>query len=230
MLTENSMVSFNNFSNFYSFYEDLNIYSPWRITDAPINERGELVRNACYINTFRRLFNEKHLFRRAVSIGELVSFTDNYYLFKKVIDELKNILSAEEFNKFSLFSEYRIKMSKNRRIDFILVYKTKVLLLEFRISNTFPNISNIWQRKEAELLIYKELLKNYISREYNLLIYAFIGMPEYDKKQPIPKHIKYNEDNVAHLAKYIKQFMVEDPQITISWINDWLRIQYSLRP
>ncbi len=216
MLSEDSMKSFSNFNEFYQFYDELNIYNPWRITNEPINDRGERVRNSYYTNVFRNLFNEKHLFRRSVSVGELVSFTDNFYLIKKVIDELSSILSEKEFNEFSLYSEYRIRMSKNRRIDFILVYKKKVLLLEFRISNTFPNISNIWQRKEAELLIYKELLKNYINRDYNVYIYAFIGMPEYMNKQPVPKQVKYNDDNTKHLAKYIKQFIVDSPNFAIT--------------
>jgi len=209
MFESNAMISFNTLNDFQQFYDDFDFYGGWRITDSPINERGNLVRNSSYIILLRELFNRKHLFRRSVSIGELVSFVDNYYLLYKLIDKLKKRIPEEKLKKARLYSEYRVFMSKNRRVDFIFEYEDKLLLLEFRISNTFPNISNIWQKKEAELLIYKELLSNYLPDDKEIFIYAFIGMPEYQGNKRIIKHAAYNENNLEHLAKYIDLFIFQ---------------------
>ncbi len=209
MFNENSMISFQAPTEFSKFYEELSI-NGWKITDEYVNDRGQAIRHSSYAETFRKLFDEKHLFRRKLSIGELVSFVDNYYLINKLLLILKDTLSKEKYDKIKLFSEYRIIMSKNRRIDFILEYEEKVLLLEFRISNKFPNVSSTWQRKEAELLIYKELVNNYLPKRKDIFIYAFIGMPEYSLNVPIKKHIIYNNNNLEHLAKYINMFIVSE--------------------
>ncbi len=212
MLKEDSMLYFEDLFAFRRFYSDFNIYGTWRITGEDINSRGERVRHAPYIERLREIFNGKKLFRKSVSIAELVSFVDGYYIFDKIVRELRNELAPSTFEKISLISEYRIKLSKNRRIDFILIYEKKLLLIEFRISNTFPNVSNVWQRKETELLIYKELLGNYINSHYRIHIYAFIGMPEYVGKDPISKQIKYNNDNIRYFVEYIKEFIIKSPK------------------
>ncbi len=209
MFSENSMISFNSPSNFLSFYEGLNI-KDWKMSDDFINDRGYAIRDTSYGKTFKKLFNDKHLFRRKLSVGELVSFVDNFYLVNKLMLILKDMLREDEYKKLKLFSEYRIILSKNRRIDFILEYEERILLIEFRISNRFPNVSSIWQRKEAELLIYKELINNYLPKRKETYIYAFIGMPEYTMNAPVEKHINYNNNNLEHLAKYINMFIVSN--------------------
>jgi len=209
MFTENSMISFDSPKNFFSFYNDLKI-KDWKISDEFVNDRGYAIRDTSYGITFKKLFNDKHLFRRKLSVGELVSFVDNFYLVNKLMLMLKDSLTNDEYSKLKLFSEYRILLSKNRRIDFILEYEDRILLIEFRISNRFPNVSNIWQRKEAELLIYKELINNYLPKRKDTYIYAFIGMPEYSMNAPVEKHINYNNNNLEHLAKYINMFIVSN--------------------
>lgn len=204
-----SMLFFDSLYDLEVFYQKFPIYQKWKITDQDINIRGNSVRNADYINYFKDKFNEKGLFRRSVSIAELVSFVDGYYIMKKIIEKLKNEITLSQFINVSLVSEYRIKMSKNRRIDFIFIYKSKILLVEFRITNKFPNQGSIWQRKETELLIYKELLTNYI-KDKEIYIYAFLGMPEHKNNQLIEKNIKYNENNIGHFVEYIKTFILTE--------------------
>lgn len=202
-----SMIYFRDLHELEDYYEKFKIYQKWKITDEDVNIRGNIVRNADYIKFFRNKFNEKNLFRRSVSIAELVSFIDSYYLMRKIIVKLRQEITTIEFTNFSLVSEYRIKMSKNRRIDFMFLYKSKILLVEFRITNKFPNQGSTWQRKETELIIYKELLTNYI-KDKEIYIYAFLGMPEYKNNQKIVKNIKYNDTNIGHFVEYIKSFII----------------------
>ncbi len=210
-----SMLYFDSLQELEQFFQRFMIYEKWKITDEDVNSRGEKVRNSDYIKYFKNKFNEKGLFRRNVSVAELVSFVDNFYLMKKIIEKLKAEINIEDYNSFSLASEYRIRMSKNRRIDFILIYKKKILLIEFAITRKFPNQGSTWQKKETELLIYKELINNYIENK-KIYIYAFLGMPEYSKGGKIKKNEKYNTTNIDYFVKYINHFLICKRQVRYS--------------
>lgn len=205
---DNSMVSFESLDEFKSFYNEFDFYSDWKITTARNNVRGEIIRDKSYVNRIRQLFADKKLFRRNISIAEIVSILDSYSIMLKVFDELRELCKHEEWSEIKLHSEYKIYFSKNRRIDFVIEYGSRILLIEFRVSNIFPNVSTVWQKKESELLVYKELLQNYLPDTYKIHLYAFIAMSEYDKHQPLPKHIKYNNDNAKFFADYIYQFII----------------------
>lgn len=207
-LQNDSMLYFHNSKDFESFYRDFNLYSDWKILTGMPNDRGEKIENKPYAKKLVKAFEDKSMFRRKLSIAELTSFMDNFYFISRLLNILKEKLTTEELSLIEIFSEYKIRMSKNRRIDYVLLLNKKILLIEFRLSSDFPNTSNIWQKKELELIIYKELLTNYIPAEMKILVYAFVGMPEYEGKSSIEKHQKYNKDNLEHLAEYIKLYLV----------------------
>ena len=202
------MISFDCVLDFFDFYKDLNIYEEWKLLDTSNNARGAAIYSKRYTEYLRELFSKKNLFRRNVSIAEIVSWLDNFILVKRIISKLKDELPLNVLGNIRLHCEYKIELSKSRRIDFVFQYKCNILLVEFRFSDKFPNLSNVWQKKEIELIIYKELLMNYLPRDYRVFVYAFIGMPEYSGKTPLLKHIKYNNDNINHICKYIASYLV----------------------
>ncbi len=208
MISDNSMLDFSNLNDFLSFYERV-LNTRWNIQTGDFNTRGKEIYNKPYTEKLRLLFHEKKLFRRTVSIAEIVSWLDSYVIIKRLINFLNNNLKDNEFNRLSLYCEYRIAMSKNRRIDFVFEYENKLLLIEFRLSEKFPNVSNVWQKKELELIIYKELMSNYIKESTKIYIYAFIAMPEYRKDIRIDKHVTYNHNNVKHLGEYIIKYLID---------------------
>lgn len=207
MFSENSMLSFSNLEDFNVFYNTLRIRGIWLIQTGKMNERGKLIANKGYTATIKRKFMEKKLFRRNVSIAEVVSFLDEYVIIDRIISLLKHKLSEEEFNSIQLYLEYKIAFSKNRRIDMLFVVGNKILVVEFRLSHDFPNQSSMWTKKETELIIYKELLSNYILDEYKIYLYALIAMPEYHLKQKIDKNVLYNENNVLYFVDYFLTFL-----------------------
>ena len=210
MLKENSMLSFSNPNEFMNFYEDLDIYGSWKIQSGTLNYRGESIKDKLYVNKLRLIFSEKKLFRRNVSIAEIVSWLDSYCLIKRILVLLNEKLKIQElFDNLEIFCEYKIELSKDRRIDYILKYKKKLLLVEFRLSEHFPNMSNLWQKKELELIIYKELMSNYIGEDVRIYLYAFIAMPEFDNKRLLPKNIKYNKDNINYFCEYIMKYLFD---------------------
>lgn len=204
--SKDAMLSFSSYKAFWKFYHELNI-PKWHISTGLLNDRGRYIENRSYTHKLRAVFNEKKLFRRSVAIAEIVSWLDSYLILRRLFNRLKAKLGDDILKKMKIHCEYRIEMSKNRRIDFIFEYENKILLTEFRLSDKFPNVSNMWQKKELELIIYKELLSNYLPTGIKVMMFAFIGMPEIEQGQMIEKNIKYNEENIDFFARYIMKYL-----------------------
>ena len=208
MFEKNSMLSFKCANDFISFYNSLEIYGDWKIVSGLMNDRGKRIQNKSYTNEIRTIFSKSNLFRRNISIAEIVSLLDTYTLMYRVLKCLKKNMCSKSMDDLSLYSEYKIDFSKNRRIDFVFEYGSRILLCEFRISSTFPNMSSMWSKKELELIIYKELMKNYVPNNIKIILFAFIGMPEYHGKIPIEKHILYNKKNIEFFVDYILEYLI----------------------
>lgn len=210
-LKQNSMIYFENLNEFKDFYKSLGIHGGWKIQTGIMNERGEKIRDTAYVNHLQKLFMKKKLFRRNVSIAEIVSFLDGYELLYRIVTELEKKISNEVFSEINIYLEYKIAYSKNRRVDFIFEYRDSLLLTEFRLSKDFPNQSGMWNKKELELLVYKELMSNYITNK-RIFLFAFIGMPEYSKNIKIMKNLLYNETNIDFFVDYLITYLLQDLQ------------------
>lgn len=208
MLDKEAMRSFGKPQEFLEFLNKLKFPEKWKIETGLLNERGKRVSDKYYTSQLRQIFNEKKLFRRNVSIAEIVSWLDGFVLMARVIKNLEQKVEEKVFNNIKIHFEYRIRMSKNRRIDYVLGYENRILIIELRLSDKFPNLSNTWQKKELELIVYKELLNNYLPRHTKIIIYAFIFMPEYNESSKILKNIKYNFENINFFTEYIMKYLL----------------------
>ncbi len=208
-LRQNAMISFQKPSEFDDFYESLSIHGGWRVQSGLMNQRGESIKDTAYVNYLRKLFMNKNLFRRNVSIAEIVSFLDGYEFLSRILKSLKSKVASNIYDSVQIHLEYKIPYSKNRRVDFIFEYNDQILLTEFRLSADFPNQSGMWQKKEIELIIYKELMTNFLNNK-SIYLYAFIGMPEYLKLQKISKNILYNDNNVEFFVDYLVTYLLKD--------------------
>jgi len=206
-MKQDALGYFKNPKKYNEFIDSLDIYNGWKITKGLMNARGEIIRHKSYANQLRRMFSLKKAFRREVSISEIVSWLDSFVIMNRVIDNLKKSISNEEYDKIEIYFEYIIKMSKKMRIDFIIKYNESLLLLEMRMVDNFKKIKGTWTKKKSELLIYKELISNYIE-DKRILTYAFISLYEYNGKEKDLAHVKYNNDQAQYLAEYIRKFII----------------------
>jgi hypothetical protein len=204
-----SLLYFHNPTDFSKFIEELNIYNDWKIEKGTMNERGESIRNKRYTNYLREKFNNKKMFRRSVSISEIVSWLDSFVIMKRFFDKLSDNIEDVEFNGIELCCEYMIKMSKKMRIDFVIRYKNIVILIEFRMVNNYTKIKTTWNKKKVELLVYKELIENYTQPDIRILTFAFISLYEYDGRVIDKAHYDYNNNQVDFLVKYFVEFVIK---------------------
>lgn len=204
-----SLLYFKDPKEFNKFLYSLDVYNEWKITNGTMNYRGESIRNKSYTNYLRERFNSKNMFRRSVSISEIVSWLDSFVIMNRFFDRLHLKINDSDYQDIEIHCEYVIRMSKKMRIDFILSYKDTYLLLEFRMVNNFKRIKSTWDKKKIELLIYKELLENYISRDKRILTYAFISLYEYEGKNLDSIHLEYNNKQVDYLVEYFIEFIIK---------------------
>lgn len=204
-----SLFHFHSPMDFYSFINSLDIYNEWKIGNGTMNSRGESIRNKGYTNFLRDKFNNKNMFRRSVSISEIVSWLDSFVIMKRFFDKLRITIDSSVFNEIDIYCEYMIKMSKKMRIDFILKYKDIIILLEFRMVKDFRKIKPTWSKKKLELLVYRELLENYISTETKILTFAFISLYEYDGRVLDDIHLNFNNNQIDFFVEYFLEFVIK---------------------
>ena len=203
-----SLLYFDKPDDFREYLKELDIYNGWRLQSGSNNDRGKAIEGRSYTRKLRDLFREKNFYHRQVSLPEIVSWLDNMVLMKRLLDELERTMDYDAFDELEISCEYMIRMSKKMRVDYILLYRDKMLLIEYRMVNTFEKLRPTWERKFSELLCYKELMSNYIQNK-TIRLYGFIGMFEQDYKISKPKHIEYNRNQVQYLARYVNQFLIE---------------------
>ena len=75
--------------------------------------------------------------------------------------------------------------------------------------NDFKKIKGTWSKKKGELLIYKELMYNYIGADIRILTFAFISLYEFDHREEEFSHSHYNNNQVKFLVEYIQKYMIK---------------------
>lgn len=121
-------------------------------------------------------YKKKELPRRGIiSDIEIVTWLDTlnilYYVFDRIEDE--NLR-----NSVKILQEYCIPYS-NKRVDYLLVYDNKILILEFSFNKLGYDLQ--YETKLQQAIGYKELLNNILPKEVDLGTYTFIVEAEEDK-------------------------------------------------
>lgn len=205
-MKNNTLLFFEKPSEFLAFLYELDLYYEWRIQKGLLNDRGKLISKKRYVMQLRKLFDNRDFFRKKVSIAEIVSWLDTMSIMKRLMISLQQSIPQYQYDSLNIYIEYVIEMSKKMRIDYVLEYEDRVLLLEFRTVSKFEKIRPTWQMKFHELLVYKELMSYYLETK-EIYIYSFVSMFEYDGSSLIVKQRQYNNNQIAFLTEYMKRYI-----------------------
>ena len=207
MFEENSMLYFNSLESCLKYIKELNIYGGWKINDGLMNARGKYIENKSYVNELRDTFNSKKLFHKSVAISEIVTWLDSFTHLTRIIESLRSYLSVDQFDKTEVIFEYVIEMSKLSRVDTIFKYGNNLCLLEFSLVNSFERMKRAYQNKRVELMIYKDLMLNYLSSDYKIVLLPFISLYEHKDRKLVKKHLESNLKQAEFAAKYISRYL-----------------------
>ena len=103
-------------------------------------------------------------------------------------------------DEFKLIQEFHIPFT-NKRADYLIINKNKILILEFSYSH-WKDTEYQFQTKLNQVINYKELLSNLISKNIEIGTYTFIINPENIN------HLA-NEEQIQNLNNYIEFFFKE---------------------
>jgi len=203
------LLHFKNPYQFKNFIFELGIYNGWRIDCGLMNNRGKNIESRGYTKILRKLFEENKLFRKQVSIAEIVSFLDTFVHLERVLNLL---ISKEEQNiikEIEILFEYKIEMSKMSRVDCIIKYKHRICLFELRTVDSFNKLKTAYDKKRIELMIYKDMMLNYMDKIDKIVVLPLIGLYEYKDKKLNQEFYENNLKNAEFACEYIQRYILQ---------------------
>ena len=190
----------------------------WMIRDGNPQNRIKETKNKDYFKKLQ-LKAKKSKFIYAQDL-EIISWLDTMNLLFHTLSYLDKNLKQE----ITVVQEYKIPFS-NKRADYLLLYRNKILIIEFSYDN-FGNEYR-YESKLTQAIGYKELLANMLPQNIRLATYTFIINPEMSEKhKEYYKFDRYsgdyeqaNNEKMKEFASYIELFFKQTEQSAVFALN-----------
>ena len=175
----------------------------WLVYEETIKDRYEQVKEYSYFKKLNDLAEKHNLY---FDETEIISWLDSQKIMLKVIKELiMNIV-----DEIDIIQEFHIPFT-NKRADYLLVKDNKIIIIEFSYSN-LEKKDYQYQTKLNQVINYKELLSNVISKNIEIGTYTFIIHPEEDNKDS-------NTEQINNFINYINYFFKDRKLSAIDELN-----------
>jgi hypothetical protein len=207
---EKSLLHFNNPMELITFMRRYEIFDTWRIESGLMNYRSMDVKMSKFYEDMSNLFVIKNMFYKKVSGAEVTTWMDTFIHLERLMNLFIANYDIDTLKKISITFEYVVKMSKKSRVDVIIKYNDDYLLFEFSTVDSMRKIKNKYDKKRLELIIYKDLMRNYIPYTSRIILYPFIGLYEFDSGELVQTNKDSNLKQVAYAYQYIKKFLIQE--------------------
>lgn len=167
----------------------------WNIQSKKIKERYDLVRKYKYITTLNETAKSNDI---EFDDCETISWLDSQSIMLKTITLMEKKLTKDDQRNIRLIQEYHIPFT-NKRADYLLVYENKILIIEFSY-NKFENEEYHYHTKLNQVIGYKELISNILSKDIDIATFTFLIHPEDVNENS-------NQEQIENFVEYIKFFM-----------------------
>ena len=208
-MNKSTLLYFGNPIEFVNYVHQFETYRNWKIKKGLMNDRGLEIEGTEFSVEMRRIFKEKEMFRKKVSIAELTTWLDSFVHLERLCNIMIANFNNNQLNQIEVGFEYVIEMSKKSRVDVIIKYKNKYCLFEFSTVNSLYKLKPQFDKKRLELMIYKDMMQNYIEHPSKIICYPFIGLYEYDGKRRVEKYYQNNINNISYAYEYLKKFLLD---------------------
>ncbi len=131
-----------------------------------------MLKKFSYFTTLKNEFNEKNLTNRPITDEQLVSFFDTMSLMYKILTQITDEKIKQEMK---IIMEYVIPDPSKPRIDYMLIYRNSIYLLEFSKATSINTLSNESSKKLQQINGYATMLKTNINNN-NIKINIAVGM------------------------------------------------------
>lgn len=207
-MKDSTLLHFGNPMEFVEYIHQFEIFEGWKIQCGLMNDRGYLVAGSDFFVEIRRLFDLKEIFRKKVSIAEMTTWLDSFVHLERLCNLMIANFTKEKLENIEVGFEYVVKMSKKSRVDVVVKYMSKYCLFEFSTVKSFSKLKTTYDKKRLELMIYKDMMNNYIEYPSKIICYPFIGLYEYENDKRQEKFYRNNINNITYAYEYLKKFLL----------------------
>jgi hypothetical protein len=195
---------------FVKYIHKFEVYKDWRIENGLMNDRGYKVGESDFFMEMRNTFRSKDMFYKKVSIAEMTTWLDSFIHLERLCKLMIANFNIDKLNEIEIGFEYVVKMSKKSRVDAIIKYRGKYCIFEFSTVSSFNKLKPTFDKKRLELMIYKDMMHNYIEYPSKIICYPFIGLFEYNDEERNEKYFNNNIKNISYAYDYLKNFLLTD--------------------
>lgn len=214
-----SLFTFENVDEFHEFITNRKVLSNWYIKQGDLEDRAKYLSNKKFFVNLKNAFEQNDLFYKTVSNSEVISWCDTLSIMNEVFDEdsvymeelsfgvNKKWINSKFHDGIKIVMEYRVPYFNHSRIDYILCFKDKLLIVEFSSCQNKKDLSKKVKKKYNEAMVYKDMLANYISEGVKIGTYAFCYLPEIDNdREEIEDNILINNKSKQEFVAFMNEF------------------------
>lgn len=204
------------YQDFVIFIEEKLELSYWDIWDSDITNRISRAKLHERFEIIQNLANDANIYPSDL---EVLSWLDTLNILYRILAEIPDNIK----NELKIIQEYMIPFSK-KRSDYILLYRNKILILEFSFSN---DEEQDYKSKLKQVLGYKELMLDLLPNNIDIGTYVFLIQPEieptktYHNKQNkyTQQQDKVNSENIFSIQQYIMLFFTKEQEVAYNELN-----------
>lgn len=203
----NCLHKFNSYAEFAGYVEDDLNLTDWVIWEDSLQKRADFLdcgykgRDEGFVY-YQKLQQDALINNIPADPGEMVTWLDTLRLLHEAL--LLVDLPEEISRNLVIIQEYCIPFS-NKRADYLLIYKEKMLILEFSFDN---NDTLKYETKLQQVLGYKERLSLLCTKDIEIGTYVYIIKPE-SITPDIRTKVPANDRSTFLLAQYIQIFFTK---------------------
>lgn len=194
---------FKNIKDFITQIKNLYNVTSWGIYPGTYSDRATVIKKYSYYNELKDEFNEKNLTNKPIGEEQIISFFDTMYLMYKILSQITDEKIKQDMK---IIMEYVIPEPSKPRIDYMLVYRNSILLLEFSKANSIETISNEQGQKLQQVNGYATLLKSNINNT-KIDINVAVGMY---LDESTDANIELTNRTIDDIKKKINKFFKKD--------------------
>lgn len=163
---------FQNIKDFTSQTLELYNVHRWIIAEGTYEARANNLKKFSYYTKLKDEFNGKNLTNKPITDEQLVSLFDTMCIMYKVLTKITDEKIKQEMK---IIMEYVIPEPSRPRIDYMLVFRNSIYLLEFSKASDIQNLSNEQTKKLQQVNGYASMLKSNVNNN-NIEINSAVGM------------------------------------------------------
>lgn len=194
---------FKNIKDFITQIKNLYNVTTWGIYPGTYSDRATVIKKYSYYNELKDEFNEKNLTNKPIGEEQIISFFDTMYLMYKILSQITDEKIKQDMK---IIMEYVIPEPSKPRIDYMLVYRNSILLLEFSKASSIETISNEQGHKLQQVNGYATLLKSNINNA-KIDINVAVGMY---LDESTDANIELTNRTIDDIKKKINKFFKKD--------------------